>query len=105
MDSNAKAGPGNLPGAQQGTDVPQWNPDQQPVTNEAGNSIDPVPVLTPIFKSVSEIPNDTREGRYLLAAIAKITTESQTGKTPDEVLGQLTALGESMWPGQWTFDR
>lgn len=39
---------------------------------------------------------DTPEGRLLLAAIAKITTESQTDKTPDEVIKQLNTLSKKM---------
>jgi len=37
------------------------------------------------------------EGKLLMAAIAKITTESQTDKTPDEVILQLNELSEKMF--------
>lgn len=42
--------------------------------------------------SVSEIDETTVAGQYLIMAIAKITTESQTDKTPEEVLEQIGDL-------------
>ncbi|MDQ3047665.1 MAG: KTSC domain-containing protein [Bacteroidota bacterium] len=48
------------------------------------------------MKSISEI-NYSKEGKLLLAAIAIITTESQTDKTPDEVLEQIVALSDKMY--------
>jgi len=40
-----------------------------------------------------ELPkDDTEEGKLLIAALAKITTESQTDKTPDEVFSQVVNL-------------
>lgn len=40
-----------------------------------------------------ELPKDnTEEGKLLIAALAKITTESQTDKTPDEVFNQVKNL-------------
>lgn len=44
------------------------------------------------IKDFNDIDTSTKEGKYLFAALAKITTESQTDKTPDEVLDQLTEL-------------
>lgn len=46
---------------------------------------------------INEINTETIEGRLLLAAIAKITTESQTDKTPFEVIRQLNELGSEMF--------
>ena len=40
---------------------------------------------------------ETVEGRLLLAAIAKISTESQTDKQPDEILAQLNKLADIMY--------
>ena len=42
--------------------------------------------------TLSEINTDTKEGRYLIAALAVITTESQKDKTPEEVLEKLYVL-------------
>lgn len=47
--------------------------------------------------TISEIDINTKEGRLLLAAIAKLTTESQTDKTPDEVMAQCEALSVAMF--------
>tara|TARA_R110000823_G_scaffold301235_2_gene422142 strand:+ start:420 stop:545 length:126 start_codon:yes stop_codon:yes gene_type:complete len=38
----------------------------------------------------------TEEGKMLMAALAKITTESQTDKTPCDVLEQLNELKDKM---------
>lgn len=46
---------------------------------------------------ISQINTSTQEGKLLLASIAKITTESQTNKTPDEVLQQVNDLSEKMF--------
>ena len=45
---------------------------------------------------LNEIKFDTNEGKLLMAAIAKITTESQTDKTPNEVIEQLNKLANKM---------
>ena len=42
------------------------------------------------------IDRTTKEGRLLFAALVKITTESQTDKTPYEVLEQLEDLATKM---------
>lgn len=47
---------------------------------------------------------NTPEGRYLMAAIAKITTESQTDKTPDQVMDQLHELQEKMYKDEEEID-
>tara|TARA_R110000851_G_scaffold141057_3_gene278648 strand:+ start:2257 stop:2472 length:216 start_codon:yes stop_codon:yes gene_type:complete len=44
------------------------------------------------ISEIGHIDTSTKEGKYLFAAVAKITTESQTDKTPVEVLDQLTEL-------------
>ena len=49
------------------------------------------------YTQLQEIPNNTIEGRLLRAALAKITTESQTDKTPDEVISQLNELSQNMF--------
>jgi hypothetical protein len=46
---------------------------------------------------IKDIDTSTIEGKLLLAALAKITTESQTNKTPDEVLQQCMDLAEKMF--------
>ena len=49
------------------------------------------------LQNLSDVNTNTKEGRYLMAALAKITTESQTDKTPDEVLEQCYSLQEEMY--------
>ncbi len=46
---------------------------------------------------MKDINTETEEGKMLMAALAKITTESQTDKTPYEVLEQLTKLKDEMY--------
>lgn len=46
---------------------------------------------------IGQIDTSMLEGKLLLAAMAKITTESQTDKPPDEVLQQLNDLVEKMF--------
>ena len=50
-----------------------------------------------IIKYLSHIDRRTQEGRLLLAALAKLTTESQTDKTPEEVILQLHDLANEMF--------
>lgn len=50
-----------------------------------------------MIESTNQINANTHEGRLLLAALAKLTTESQTDKTPDQVIGQLNGLAEKMF--------
>lgn len=45
---------------------------------------------------LNDINTETEEGKMLMAALAKITTESQTNKTPYEVIEQLNELKEKM---------
>mgnify|MGYP003654335409 CR=1 FL=1 len=49
------------------------------------------------MKDINEINTNTEEGQMLMAALAKITTESQTNKTPYEVLKQITKLKDQMY--------
>lgn len=46
---------------------------------------------------LNQINTSNEEGKLLLAAIAKITTESQTNKTPNEVIEQLNELSDKMF--------
>ena len=50
----------------------------------------------PCINDLNIINTSNSEGKLLLAAIAKITTESQTDKTPNEVLYQLEELSAKM---------
>ena len=47
--------------------------------------------------NLSEIDTSIIEGRLLMAALAKLTTESQTDKEPDQVLGQCERLAAEMF--------
>jgi len=49
-----------------------------------------------MITELEQINTKTEEGKMLLAAIAKITTESQTDKTPYEVIEQLNKLKKLM---------
>lgn len=49
-----------------------------------------------LITDLRDIDKTSKEGKYLFAAIAKITTESQTDKTPYEVLEQLHELALQM---------
>ena len=48
-------------------------------------------VVIPLIRSMVRII-ETIEGKFLLMAIGKITNESQTDKTPDEVLKQIKKM-------------
>ena len=50
-----------------------------------------------VITTVTDINTQPIEGKLLLAALAKITTESQTNKTPDEVIEQLNKLEREMF--------
>ena len=71
------------------------------------------------IETIADIDTDTPEGRLLFSAVCKITTESQTDKTHDEVMNQLNEhadicmaeniiTGEEMKPceycGKWSCD-
>ena len=49
------------------------------------------------MEDLNDINTETEEGKMLMAALAKITTESQTDKTPYEVLEQITKLKNEMY--------
>ena len=53
-------------------------------------------LFLPEINDINLIDTSTSEGKLLLAAVAKITTESQTDKTPNEVLNQLEELSAKM---------
>lgn len=48
------------------------------------------------MKDIKEIDTTTEEGKMLLAAIAKISTESQTNKNPNQIMGQVNTLKNKM---------
>ena len=50
-----------------------------------------------MIESLNKINYQTEEGRLLMAALAIITTESRTNKTPDEVIEELNKLSEHMF--------
>ncbi len=50
-----------------------------------------------MINDLDDINYKTEEGKLLMAAIAKLTTESQTDKTPYEVIGQLNDLADGMF--------
>tara|TARA_R100001244_G_C5139686_1_gene127602 strand:+ start:714 stop:869 length:156 start_codon:yes stop_codon:yes gene_type:complete len=49
-----------------------------------------------MITELEQINTEKEEGKMLMAALAKITTESQTDKTPYEVLKQLNELKDKM---------
>ncbi len=49
------------------------------------------------YGSINEIDSDMQEGKLLLAAIAIITTECRTDKSPDEILLELQGLRTRMF--------
>jgi hypothetical protein len=59
--------------------------------------------------NLSMIDTNIAEGRLLLAALAKLTTESQKDKTPDEVISQCNELAAKMFgipvPDEPAFER
>lgn len=52
-----------------------------------------------MLKNLSAINTNCVEGRLLMAALAKLTTESQKDKTPDEVIQQCVELATDMYKG------
>lgn len=50
-----------------------------------------------MIKNLSMVNTNCEEGRLLLAALAKITTELHTDKTPDEVIEQCNNLQAEMF--------
>jgi hypothetical protein len=56
--------------------------------------------IASIIKNLEDIDMDSECGKLLLMGLAKITTESQTNKTPSEVLDQLNALRDEVFGAQ-----
>lgn len=50
-----------------------------------------------MIQNISEVNTNIAEGRLLMSALAKLITESQTDKTPDEVLSQCILLADDMY--------
>ena len=50
-----------------------------------------------LIKDLNDIDTDTKEGRLVMALLAKITTEYQTDKTPGEVLSANIKLVREMF--------
>jgi hypothetical protein len=50
-----------------------------------------------MIKTLNDINTSTEEGKLLLAALAKISAESQTDKTPYQILDQVKVLAEKMY--------
>ncbi len=48
--------------------------------------------------TINDINTKTHEGRLLMAALATITTEGQSDKTPDEALERLVWMAGEMYP-------
>lgn len=49
-----------------------------------------------MITDINEIDRNSDSGKLLFAAIAKISTESQTDKTPGEILQQLNELSSKI---------
>ena len=49
------------------------------------------------MRNINEINTELEEGRLLIAALSKLSTESQTDKTPYEVLEQLNVLSRQIY--------
>ena len=58
-----------------------------------------------MINDLNEISIESSEGRLLMAALAKITSESQTDKTPNEVIGQLNLLADKMFTKEQEFSK
>jgi len=48
------------------------------------------------IQTINDFSTDSIEGKLLLAALSKISTESQTDKEPDEILAQVKDLALKM---------
>lgn len=51
------------------------------------------------LQNLSEIDTNRKEGRYLMAAMATLTTQTYPNETPDKVLNRLYELQEDMYKG------
>ena len=59
--------------------------------------VEPIKTKATMINDLNEISIESSEGRLLMAALAKLTSESQTDKTPNEVIGQLNLLADKMF--------
>ena len=50
-----------------------------------------------MIQTLNEINYQINEGRLLMAALAIITTEYRTNKTPDEVISELNQRADDMF--------
>jgi hypothetical protein len=50
-----------------------------------------------MIQTLNEINYQNNEGRLLMAALAIITTECRTNKTPDEVIKELNQRADDMF--------
>ncbi|CAB5218603.1 hypothetical protein UFOVP213_36 [uncultured Caudovirales phage] len=50
-----------------------------------------------MIQELNEINYSINEGRLLMAALAIITTECRTNKTPNEVINELNQLADEMF--------
>jgi hypothetical protein len=50
-----------------------------------------------MIQTLNEINYQINEGRLLMAALAIITTELRTNKTPDEVISELNQRADDMF--------
>lgn len=57
-----------------------------------------------MITDLQQINTDTHQGRLLMAAIAKITTSTETTKTPNEVIMQLNAIAKGMFAAEPKID-
>ena len=49
------------------------------------------------INDINDINTDIEEGKLLLASISKLSSESQSSKTPNQILGQLNKLSDVMF--------
>jgi hypothetical protein len=57
-----------------------------------------------MIQDLNEINYSINEGRLLMAALAVITTECRTNKTPYEVIDELNKLSEHMFRSEPKID-
>jgi|688.fasta_scaffold1363449_1 hypothetical protein len=57
------------------------------------------------MQELNEIDCEIYEGRLLMAALAVITTECRTNKTPYEVIDELDKLSVHMFRGEEYYDK
>ena len=52
------------------------------------------------METIRDINTNIEEGRFLMAAIAILTTTSRTMNTPDEVLKEIQAMKKIIYGGE-----